>query len=212
VLLEHKGRRPAVDPTARIAPNAIVCGDVAIGPNVSVGFGAVIVAESGPVRIGANCVVMDTAVIRGVRGDPVTIADNVLVGPRAYLVGCTVGRDVFLATGATVFNGARIGEGAEVRINGLVHLRTVLPPGATIPIGWVAVGDPARILPPNRHDEIWAVQKELDFPKYVFGVERPPEGQSVMPEVMPRYAAALRRWHEGDCEAPVPEGPDGPKI
>jgi len=201
MILEHKGARPTIDPDVRIAPNAVICGDVTIGPNCSIGFGAVITAESGPVRIGPNCVIMDTAVIRGVRNNPVEIRSNVLVGPRAYLVGCTVEEDAFLATGATVFNGARVGRRAEVRINGIVHIRTLLPEGAIVPLNWIAVGKPARILPPDQHDEIWAIQKPLDFPRYVFGVERPAEGQSIMPEVMPRYAAAVRRWDEGDGEA-----------
>jgi len=204
MLIEHQGGRPRIDPTTRVAPNATICGDVEIAPNCSIGFGVVITAESAAVRIGANCVIMDTAVIRGVRGNPVTIGQNVMVGPRAYLCGCVVADEVFLATGATVFNGARIGKGAEVRINGLVHLRTVLPAGATVPINWVAVGDPAQILPPDRHDDIWAIQKQLDFPKYVFGVDRPPEGESIMPTIMERYARALRHWHAGDAEATPP--------
>ena len=69
-----------------------------------------------------------------------------------------------------------------------------------VPLNWIAVGNPARILPPDQHDEIWAVQKQLDFPRYVFGVDRPAEGQSIMPDVVPRYAAALRRWHKDDVE------------
>jgi carbonic anhydrase/acetyltransferase-like protein (isoleucine patch superfamily) len=198
MILEHQGKHPTIDPTARIAPNATICGEVTIGANTSVGFGAVIVAESGPVSIGAACVIMDTAVIRGTRGNPVRVGDCVLVGPRASLSGCTVEDEVFLATGATVFNGAHIGRGAEVRINGLVHLRTRLAEGATVPINWVAVGDPAQILPPDKHDEIWALQKPLDFPHYVFGVDRPPPGGSIMPEVMPRYAGFLRKAHAAD--------------
>ncbi len=201
MIIEHGGVAPRIDPTTRIAPNAVICGDVTIGANSSVGFGAVITAESGKVTIGANCVVMDTAVIRGVRNDPVTIGDNVLIGPRAYLCGCTVESEAFLATGATVFNGARIGQGAEVRINGIVHLRSVLPAKAVVPLNWIAVGDPVHILPPERHEEIWEVQKGLDFPKYVFGVDRPPPDGSIMPVVMPRYAKALKRWHETDHEA-----------
>ena len=197
-LLEHRGQLPNVHPTARIATTATICGEVTIGPNCSIGFGAVLVAESGPVRLGANCVIMDTAVLRGVRDAPLTIGDNVLVGPRAYLTGCTVDDEAFLATGCTVFNLARIGHGAEVRINGIVHIRSVVPPFATVPLGWIAVGDPARILPPDQHDAIWAVQKELHFPRTVFGVERAPEGQTIMPNVMPRYARALGRWHAGD--------------
>jgi carbonic anhydrase/acetyltransferase-like protein (isoleucine patch superfamily) len=76
MILEHKGKRPAIDPSARIAPNATICGEVSIGANTAIGFGAVVSAESGAVRIGANCVVMDTAVLRGVRGSPLTIHDR----------------------------------------------------------------------------------------------------------------------------------------
>ena len=83
MILEHKGKRPVIDRSARIAPNATICGEVLIGADISIGFGAVVSAESGAVHIGANCVVMDTAVLRGVRGNPLTIGDSVLVGPRA---------------------------------------------------------------------------------------------------------------------------------
>ncbi len=197
MLIEHEGHIPRVHSTARLAPNATLCGDVAIGPNCSIGFGAVLVAESGPVRLGANCVIMDTAVLRGVRGAPLTLGDNVLVGPHSILTGCIVEDEAFLATGCTVFNGACIGRGAEVRINGIVHLRTLLPAGAVVPLGWVAVGNPAQILPPDQHDAIWAVQKPLDFPRHVFGIDRP-EGETIMPTVMPRYARALARRHAGD--------------
>jgi carbonic anhydrase/acetyltransferase-like protein (isoleucine patch superfamily) len=193
LLVEHDGAAPRVHPTARLAPDATICGDVSIGAGTSVGFGAVVVAESGPVAIGADCVVMDTAVLRGVRGAPLALADRVLVGPRAYLVGCTVEEEAFIATGATVFNKARVGRRAEVRINGIVHLRTALPPEATVPLGWIAVGDPAEILPPEAHQRVWEIQEALDFPRHVFGRPRPEPGGSLMPEVMPRYARRLGR-------------------
>jgi carbonic anhydrase/acetyltransferase-like protein (isoleucine patch superfamily) len=194
---EHLGRRPRIDASTRVAPNAVICGDVTIGANCSIGFGVVRTAESGAIVIGENCVAMDTAVLRGVRNNPLKLGNNVLIGPRAYISGCEVGDNVFLATGATVFNGARIGPGSEVRINGIVHLRTVLQPNSTVPIGWVAVGDPAEILPPDQHDRIWSIQQPLDFPRYVFGVSRPPQGESLMPTVMPRYASFLKR-HQQD--------------
>lgn len=199
-IFEHLGSCPRIDVTARVAPTATVCGDVSVGPGTSIGFGVVIVAESGPVSIGTNCVIMDTAVLRGVKHSPLTLGDNVLVGPRAYLSGCTVEEDAFLATGCTIFNGAHIGRRSEVRINGIVHLKTRLPEASTVPINWVAVGNPAAILPPDDHERIWAIQKPLDFPGFIFGVERPPEGASMMPAVMPRYAGALCRHHASDRE------------
>ena len=98
-LYEHDRRRPQVHPTARIAPTATIVGDVVIGAGCSIGFGAVVVAESGPVRIGTHCVIMDTAVLRGTKKDTLTLGDNVIIGPHASLVGCTVEENAFLATG-----------------------------------------------------------------------------------------------------------------
>ena len=198
MILEHNGIAPRIDPSTRIAPNAVICGDVEIGPNCSIGFGAVLTAESGSIRLQSNIVVMENAVIRGVRKNMVEISDNVLIGPRAYLTGCRVEANAFLATGVTVFNGAVIGAGAELRINAVVHIRTRIANNTTVPIGWVAVGDPASIYPASNHDEIWGVQKSLNFPKYVFGVERSKDPDNAMSDIMPRYATALRRWHSKD--------------
>lgn len=196
MLIEHRGKRPRIHESAYIAPTATVCGDVTLGEECRVLFGAIITAEGGPVTIGRQCVVMEHAVIRGTRSHPVQIGKHVLVGPRAYLSGCTVEDDVFLATGATIFNGARIGTRAEVRINGIVHLKTLLPPDALVPIGWIAVGDPAQILPPAEHQRIWAIQQPLNFPLEVWGVERSTDGTSIMPRIMERYTRALERHRD----------------
>ena len=120
-----------------------------------------------------------------------------LVGPRAYLTGCTVADNVFFATGTTVFNGARIGTRSEIRVNAVVHLRTHIPPGTTVPIGWIAVGDPAQLFPPSEHERLWQVQRELDFPGYVFGLPRAAEGDTTMPELTRRYSRALGH-HQDD--------------
>jgi hypothetical protein len=119
------------------------------------------------------------------------------IGPRAYLTGCTVEDDVFLATGSTIFNGARIGTRAEVRINGTVHLKSNVPPDATVPIVWITVGDPAEMHPPSELDEIWKVQDPLDFPGTVFGLAPPAPGETNMPEFTRRYARALTK-HKND--------------
>ncbi|MFD6425424.1 gamma carbonic anhydrase family protein [Streptomyces sp. NPDC060198] len=193
MLIDHEGCSPTVHPTAYVAPTATLCGDVRVGAGCRVLFGAVLSAEGGPVELGEDCIVMENAVLRGTRRDPLSLGRQVLVGPMSYLTGCSVEDEVFLATGSRVFNGARIGTRSEVRINGIVHLRTVLPADATVPIGWVAVGDPARILPPQDHEAIWAVQKDLDFPGYVFGLDRPAEGESLLPGISERFGRALGR-------------------
>ena len=196
MLLEHRGKTPRIHETAYIAPTATICGDVSIGAHSRVLFGAVIVAEGGPVEIGQHCIIMENAVIRGTPRHPTHLADHILVGPRAYLTGCRVEENVFLATGASIFNGAHIGLRSEVRINGVVHVNTRLRPDTTVPIGWIAVGDPAQILPPNEHEKIWAIQETLDFPGTVFGLERASEGETIMPEMTRRYARALERHRE----------------
>jgi len=196
VLLEHRGKTPHIDSSAYIAPTATICGDVSIGKNSRILFGATLVAEGGPVEIGANCIIMENAVIRGTPGFPARLGNAILVGPHAYLTGCVVEDSVFLATGTTVFNGAHIGTKAEVRINGVVHIKTKLPSGSTVPIGWVAVGDPAQLFPPNEHDHIWTIQEPLNFPRTVFGLERAPDGETIMPEMTTRYAHALGRHFE----------------
>jgi carbonic anhydrase/acetyltransferase-like protein (isoleucine patch superfamily) len=172
MLIEHRGKRPSVDPTAYVAPTAVLCGDVRVGPEARILFGAVVTAEDGFVEIGARCVVMENALLRGRTAHPVKLGEDVLVGPHAHVNGSDVGNGCFLATGSSLFPGSRLGRDVEVRINGVVHVNSVLEDGALVPIGWVAVGAPAHVLAPTDHDEIWRIQKELDFPGTVYGLPR----------------------------------------
>jgi carbonic anhydrase/acetyltransferase-like protein (isoleucine patch superfamily) len=192
MLVEHGGKRPTVLDSAYVAPTAVVSGDVTVGEDCRILYGAVLTSEGGRVAIGSRCVVMENAVIRGTRHHPVAVGDHVLVGPRAYLSGCTVEDEAFLATGSTVFNGATVGPRAEVRVNGVVHVNSMLAPEALVPIGWVAVGDPAEILPPEAHDRIWSIQRSLDFPGSVWGVVR----STPKREIMQRYTRALVRHRD----------------
>ncbi|MGU3646158.1 gamma carbonic anhydrase family protein [Microbacterium sp. C23T] len=192
---EHLGAQPHIHPDAVVAATAVISGDVEIGADSQILHGAVITAEGGAITLGANVIVMENALIRATATNPVHIADHVLVGPMASVSGAVVEEEVFLATGTRVFNGAHIGARSEVRINAVVHLRTTLPVESTVPIGWVAVGDPVQILPPDRHEEIWAAQRELDFPGYVFGLDR--ETPDLMVQLTERYGRSLAR-HAAD--------------
>ena len=118
--------------------------------------------------------------LRGRARHPLVVGDDVLIGPHAHLNGTRVGDGCFVATGAALFPGSVLGPGSEVRIHGVVHVNTVLAAGSTVPIGWVAVGDPARIYPPGQHEQIWAVQEGLDFPGTVYGVSRETPAQARM--------------------------------
>jgi gamma-carbonic anhydrase len=189
MLVEHRGKRPSVDPSAYVAPNAVLCGDVRIGPDSRVLFGAVLTAEDGKVDVGARCVVMEHALVRGRDAHPTALGDDVLVGPHAHVNGSDVGDGCFLATGTSVFPGSRLGRGVEVRINGIVHVNTALEDGAMVPIGWVAVGNPARIIAPWDHDEIWRIQGALDFPGTVYGLPREASARERMEKQTGWFAA-----------------------
>ena len=109
-------------------------------------------AEDGEVRVGARTVVMENALFRGCARHPSVIGDDVLMGPHAHLNGALVANGCFVATDAALFPGSALGA-AGSRIHGVVQVNTVLPPGAMVPIGWVAVGDPAKIYPPDQHEQ-----------------------------------------------------------
>jgi gamma-carbonic anhydrase len=194
VLIEHEGKSPAVADSAYVAPTAVLSGDVTIGPDCRVLFGAVLTAEGGPIEVGARCIVMENAVLRGREGHPLRLGDHVLVGPHAHINGAVVESDVFLATGVSIFPGAHVGAGSEVRINAVVHVNSRVAENTTVPIGWIAVGDPAQLFPPSAHDELWPIQRAMDFPRTVFGVDR---GELTMETMTQRYAEHFGR-HRSD--------------
>ena len=188
MIIKHDGVSPRIDSTAWVAPNAVICGNVAVGPGCRIMYGAQIIAESGSITIGRECIIMENAVLRSSARHPLRIGNNCLVGPNAHVVGCTVEDEVFIATGAAIFHSAHLGKGSEVRVNGVVHLKSYLAAGATVPIGWVAVGNPAQIFSPSEHEQIWEVQKPLNFPLTVYGFER---SEASMEKITRRLSEAL---------------------
>jgi carbonic anhydrase/acetyltransferase-like protein (isoleucine patch superfamily) len=172
MMIEHRGAAPTVDPSAYVAPNVVLCGDVRVGAGARILFGVVLTAEDGRVDVGERTVVMENALVRGRQRTPTRLGNDVLVGPHAHVNGAVVEDGAFLATGAAVFPGAIVGAASEVRIRGVVHVNTKLAPGTTVPIGWIAAGDPAQLFSPDRHEDLWAVQKPLDFPGTVYGLPR----------------------------------------
>lgn len=193
MLIEHDGKRPVVARSAYVAPTAVLCGEVTVGEDARILFGAVLSADGGAVEIGAGCIIMENAVVRGREGYPVTLGEHVLVGPHAHVNGALIERDVFVATGASIFPGARIGARSEVRINAVVQVNSVLPEQAVVPIGWIAAGDPAQLFAPQAHDQLWPVQLGLDFPGTVFGIARE---ELTMAKVSTHYAELFGRHRD----------------
>ena len=186
MLVEHRGRRPEVHESAWVAPTAVVCGDVRIGAGARILWNAVVTAEDGSVELGERVVVMEHALVRARATHAVVVGNNVLIGPHAHVNGARIGDEAFIATGAALFPGASVGSRAEVRVHGVVHVNSRVEDGGMVPIGWIAVGH--EVHPPASHDEIWAIQRELDFPGTVYGEAR---GDDLMARVMPRQSAWL---------------------
>jgi carbonic anhydrase/acetyltransferase-like protein (isoleucine patch superfamily) len=197
--IRHRDSSPSVDPDAYVAPTAVLSGEVRIGPGSCVLHGAVISADGGSVEIGANCVIMEHAVLRATPRHQLTIGDHVLAGPHSYLTGCTIGDEVFIATGAMVFNGARMGRASSIALCGAAHIGCVVPPQTRIPIGWVAVGDPARLYPPGEAESIRAGLDEAGgFLPFVFGADPAADRSQQMRTALRRYSSFLSRSHQGD--------------
>ncbi|MBK3642063.1 gamma carbonic anhydrase family protein [Streptomyces sp. MBT33] len=191
MLIEHRGRRPLVPDSAYVAPSATLCGAVVLGEGARVLHGAVLTAEDGEVRVGADTVVMEHALVRGRARHPAVIGDAVLIGPHTHVNGAVVEDEVFVATGASLFPGSVAGAGAELRINSVLHVGSRLTPGTVVPIGWIAAGDPARLFAPEQHEELWQVQRELDFPGTVYGVPRGTPMRDIMTRQSAFYGAHL---------------------
>jgi len=185
----HRGERPVIPESAYVAPSAVLCGAVTLGERARVLHGAVLTAENGEVWVGDDVVIMENALVRGRSEHPATVGNSVLIGPHAHLNGATVEDEVFIATGASLFPGSVAGRGSELRVNSVLHVNSHLVPESTIPIGWIAVGNPAQLFSPDQHEELWEVQAELDFSGTVYGVPRDTPMRTIMARQVEFYGA-----------------------
>ncbi|MCA9951817.1 MAG: gamma carbonic anhydrase family protein [Anaerolineales bacterium] len=134
--------KPKIANTAWIAASATVRGDVMLGEDVSIWFGAVIRGDEAPVVIGDRSNIQDTAVLHVSAGFPCIIGKEVTVGHAAVVHGCAVHDGALIGIHATVLDGAVIGEGA------LVGAGAVVPPGMIVPAGMLVLGVPAKVIGP----------------------------------------------------------------
>ncbi len=139
MIIEYRGKRPRVDPSAFIAPTAVLIGDVEIGPNASIWFGAVLRGDNGPIRVGARTSIQDNAVVHVSEGGATTVGDDVTVGHCAVMEDCTIAPHALIGSNATLLNGCTIGEGALVAAGSVVGQRAAIPPRV------VAAGAPAIV-------------------------------------------------------------------
>jgi carbonic anhydrase/acetyltransferase-like protein (isoleucine patch superfamily) len=122
-----------------VAPTAAVIGNVKLGMDASIWFGAVLRGDSSLITIGDRSNVQDTAVVH-VDGDaPATLAEDVTVGHSATVHGCTIGRGSLIGIGATILSHAVVGEFCLVGAGALITERKTFPDRSLI------IGAPARV-------------------------------------------------------------------
>jgi carbonic anhydrase/acetyltransferase-like protein (isoleucine patch superfamily) len=139
-IYELDGATPRVDPDAFVHPDAVVIGDITIGPGSSIWPGAVLRGDYGTITIGARSSIQDGTVIHAGPGFPTVVGDGCVVGHLTHLEGCTLEDDSLAGSGSVVLHWAVIGSGATVGANAVVPNHMVVPPGA------LALGIPAKIL------------------------------------------------------------------
>ena len=139
MIIEYRGKRPRVDPSAFVAPTAVLIGDVEVGEHASIWFGAVLRADNGPIRIGARSNIQDNSVLHVTARGGTYVKDDVTVGHAVTLEDCTIGNGALVGSNAVVLNGATVGEGT------LVAAGSVVPKNITIAARTLVAGIPARL-------------------------------------------------------------------
>lgn len=149
LIRPYAGKAPRIDASAFVAPGCTVVGDVELGPGASLWFGVVVRGDVNAIRIGARSNVQDLSVVHVTGGThPTTIGEDVTVGHRVVLHGCTVHDRCLIGIGAVVLDGAEIGPDAMVGAGALV------PPGMVVPPRSLVMGTPARVKRPLTDAEV----------------------------------------------------------
>lgn len=133
-------QRSAVDPSAFIHPAAFVCGDVTLGPRVSVWPTAVLRGDTAAIVVGADSNVQDGTVIHVDAGVPATVGARVGIGHRAVVHGATVEDDCLIGMGAILLNGVVVGRGS------IIGAGALCPEGMRVPPGSLVLGVPGRVV------------------------------------------------------------------
>lgn len=140
MILSYHGHTPRLEDASFVAENAAVIGDVSVGKNVNIWYGAVIRGDEGHIEIGEGTNVQDNVTLHLTPGYPLTVGKGVSIGHNAVVHGATVGDHVLIGMQACVLNGAVIGDHSIVAAGALVKEREVIPPYS------LCVGVPARVV------------------------------------------------------------------
>lgn len=131
-LLPHGDTSPQVAETAWVAPGAYVIGDVSLGDESSVWYGAVLRGDTEPIRVRARTNIQDGCVLHADPGYPAVVGEGCVVGHNAVVHGCEIGDDCLVGMGATILNGAKISAGSIMAAGAVVPEGREFPPRSLI--------------------------------------------------------------------------------
>jgi len=157
MILPYKGISPKIDPSVFIVDGADVVGDVEIGRDSSIWFGAVVRGDVNYVRIGERTNVQDNSVLHVTKEThPLVLGDDITVGHGVVLHGCTLLGRSLIGMGAIILDGAEIPEDSMVGAGALVTENKKFPPGSLI------LGSPARVVRELKPEEIARIKRSAD--------------------------------------------------
>ncbi|MHB1286714.1 MAG: gamma carbonic anhydrase family protein [Leptospirales bacterium] len=162
MILPYRNTYPTIDPTAWVAPSAEVIGDVTIGAESSIWFQSVVRGDVHWIRIGNRTNIQDLTICHVTRQThPLVIGDDVTVGHRVILHGCTLGNRILVGMGSIIMDASVIGDDVIIGAGSLVTEQTVIEPGT------LALGSPARIKRKLTLDELeWLKRSAANYTAY----------------------------------------------
>ena len=151
-MIKHfEGKQPRLGKNVYVSENAMVIGDVTLGDEVNIWFGAVLRGDMHYIKIGNRTNIQDNSVVHVTTAvSPTTIGANVTVGHGAIIHGCTIGDDCLIGMGAILMDDAVIGAGS------LIGAGALIPPNMIIPKKSLVVGSPGKVV-----REVKTVEKEM---------------------------------------------------
>ncbi|WP_394218567.1 gamma carbonic anhydrase family protein [Halobacillus trueperi] len=152
MICEYKGKVPDIHPSAYVAEDAVITGDVTIQEKASIWFKTVIRGDVAPVHIGKNTNIQDLSLLHQSPDQPLIIEDGVTVGHQVTLHSAHIKENALIGMGSLILDGAVIGEQAFIGAGSLV------PPGKVIPPNTLAFGRPAKVIRELNDEDI----KELN--------------------------------------------------
>lgn len=138
-------------------------------------YGSVLDSEGSKVEVGECSILCENSVLRatasGNKEYPVLIGNHVFISPQSTLIGCSIESNSYIATGATVLQGAIVHSGAAVAVGAFVHATTVIPSGFFVPPNTIAIGNPIKLYSPDEKEKLAEAIASIGFAKIAFNAD-----------------------------------------